>query len=175
MDQNKTNIPHLRHVTKSTQNLRRLRTHLTGVLVHTKAPEGKIVYGFYDILQFSHDCNLTITYSLVKVLANLCCSENPLPRVLYLLSGKQKHKYILSFCTLLVQQKYLKRYVHVKLYTHVLTMTSIFTQVKVNFLPVGYTHEDVDQFFSKVSTYLNRVGAESLPGFTSYLHVHSYT
>ena len=34
-------------------------------------------------------------------------------------------------------------------------------QVKVNFLPVGRTHEDVDQFFS---TYLNRNGAETLPG-----------
>ena len=37
-------------------------------------------------------------------------------------------------------------------------------QIRVNFLPVGHTHEDVDQFFSKVSTSLMRVGAETVNG-----------
>lgn len=37
-------------------------------------------------------------------------------------------------------------------------------QIRVNFLPVGHTHEDIDQFFSKVSTNLARVGAETING-----------
>lgn len=37
-------------------------------------------------------------------------------------------------------------------------------QVQVNFLPVGHTHEDVDQLFSKISAELKRGGAESIPG-----------
>ena len=46
----------------------------------------------------------------------------------------------------------------------------ILLHVKVNFLPVGHTHEDVDQFFSRVSTHLSRTGAESIRGqaFSSY-------
>ena len=35
-------------------------------------------------------------------------------------------------------------------------------QIRVNFLPVGHTHEDVDQFFSKISAHLSRVGAETI-------------
>jgi len=38
------------------------------------------------------------------------------------------------------------------------------SQIKVNFLPVGHMHEDVDQFFSNVSTFWERVGAETLTG-----------
>lgn len=34
----------------------------------------------------------------------------------------------------------------------------------MNFLPVGHTEEDVDQFFSKVSIYLLCVGAETING-----------
>ena len=29
---------------------------------------------------------------------------------------------------------------------------------------MGHTHEDVDQFFSKVSSYIKRVGAETVSG-----------
>lgn len=108
MDQNKTNVPHLLHTTKSTQNLWRLRTHLTGVLVHTKSSKGKLAYGFYDILQFAHDCNLTICV-LLKALVDLCSSGEPLPRVLYLQLDncyrENKNKYLFSFCSLLVQRR----------------------------------------------------------------------
>jgi len=34
----------------------------------------------------------------------------------------------------------------------------------VNFLPVGHTREDIDQFFSKVSHRLNKKGAETFEG-----------
>ena len=43
--------------TKSTQNLWRARTHLTGA-------------GFYDLLQWPHDCNLTI-YILLSIIQQL--------------------------------------------------------------------------------------------------------
>ena len=42
--------------------------------------------------------------------------------------------------------------------------TYLFIQVQVNFLPVGHTHEDVDQLFSKIAAELRRGGAESIPG-----------
>ena len=110
MDQNKTNIPHLLHVTKSTQNLWRLRTHLTG-LMHTKSSTGKIAYAFYD-LQFPHDCNLTF-YALLKALADLSSSGRSFPRVLYLQLDncfrENKNKFLLAFCSLLVQQRIFRK------------------------------------------------------------------
>jgi len=38
--------------------------------------------------------------------------------------------------------------------------------VRVNHLPVGHTHEDVDQLFSRVRTKLFCSGAESVQGST---------
>ena len=37
-------------------------------------------------------------------------------------------------------------------------------QVQVNFLPVGHTHEDVDQLFSRIGAEIKKSGIESLPG-----------
>ena len=51
MDQSKTNLPSMVQEAKSTQNLFRLRTHLTGALVHTRSPHGKHIFAFYDMLQ----------------------------------------------------------------------------------------------------------------------------
>ena len=57
-------------------------------------------------------------------------------------------------------------------------------QIKINFLPVGHTHEDIDQFFSRISPKVREIGAETLEGkiyielcstylFNSTLHTHS--
>ncbi len=37
-------------------------------------------------------------------------------------------------------------------------------QVQINFLPVGHTHEDVDQLFSKIGDEIKRSGSESISG-----------
>lgn len=37
-------------------------------------------------------------------------------------------------------------------------------QVQINFLPVGHTHEDVDQLFSRIGERIRKGGCESLPG-----------
>lgn len=37
-------------------------------------------------------------------------------------------------------------------------------QVRINFLPVGHTHEDIDQLFSRIGQRLLRVGAETIDG-----------
>ena len=34
----------------------------------------------------------------------------------------------------------------------------------MNFLPVGHTHEDIDQLFSKISDEITKTGCESIPG-----------
>ena len=112
MDQNKTNVPSLPQQTKSTQNLWRVRTHLTGVLVHTKAEKGKLAFAFYDLLQWPHDSNLTIAV-LLAVLLYLSKIFEALPGILYLqldnTSRENKNKYVLAFLALLVQLKIFKK------------------------------------------------------------------
>ena len=38
-------------------------------------------------------------------------------------------------------------------------------QVKINFLPVGHTHEDIDQMFSRISDSIRKTGCESIQGY----------
>ncbi len=103
MDQHKTNLPRLSTTPKSVQGLLPLRTHLTGVLVHTNAPHGKLAYIFIDLLQYPHDCNITI-----HVLLEVLTRQNKLPPVLNIqldnTSKENKNKYFLGFCALLVSK-----------------------------------------------------------------------
>lgn len=118
MDQNKTNIPNISQQTKSTHNLWRLRTHLTGALVHTKTDKGKIAYSFFDFLQWPHDSNMTISI-LLAVLVKVQAKMETLPDVLYLqldnTSRENKNKYVFSFLSLLVQLKIFKK-VYLRIY-----------------------------------------------------------
>lgn len=105
MDQAKTNLPNTTLISKSTSSLWRLRTHITGALLHTKAPCGKYAYGFVDLLQWPHDSNLTLSI-LMKVIYEYG-KDRPLPYTLYLQMDntcrENKNKYVLTFCALLVQ------------------------------------------------------------------------
>lgn len=49
-----------------------------------------------------------------------------------------------------------------KLNTYLPTHCTFTTQMTVNFLPVGHTHEDVDQMFPRISEALRRIGADSV-------------
>ena len=102
MDQSKTNIPNLPRRTKSTQNLWHLPTHITGVLVHTRATKGKKAFAFCDFYQYPHDSNLSINVLMTALLQAL----PNLPPVLYLQFDncyrENKNRFILAFCALLV-------------------------------------------------------------------------
>ena len=94
MDQAKTNLPNTKAISKSTSGLWHLRTHITGALLHTKLPCGKLAFAFIDLLQWPHDSNLTITV-LVNVLLEYA-KDHSLPETLHLrtirqhIKGKQK-------------------------------------------------------------------------------------
>lgn len=112
MDQAKTNIPNTKLQAKSTSNLWKLRTHVTGVLLHTKSPYGKLAYSFIDLLQYPHDSNLTITL-LINVLHDYAKMHSYLPENLYLqmdnTSRENKNKYVLGFFSLLVELRIFKK------------------------------------------------------------------
>lgn len=111
MDQAKTNLPHTKIISKSTSGLWKVRTHVTGSLLHTKSPFGKLAYGFIDLLQWPHDSNLTITL-LVNVLLEYSLNHD-LPENLYFqidnTSRENKNRYVLGFCAILVNKVLMKK------------------------------------------------------------------
>jgi len=111
MDQSKTNLPNTKLIAKSTSSLWRLRTHVTGVIVHTKAAYAKIVYCFVDLLQYPHDSNLTLTV-IINILVDFA-KINHLPEVLYLQMDntcrENKNKYVFTFCAVLVELQIFKK------------------------------------------------------------------
>ena len=91
-------------IAKSTSALWQLRKHITAVLVHTKAPCGKLAFSFVDLLQWPHD----IISLLLDVL--ICYKEHHLlSKTLYVqinnTSRENKNKFVLGFFAILVEQR----------------------------------------------------------------------
>ena len=140
---------------------------------------GKMAFAYFDLLQWLHDSNLTISV-LLAVLQQVQSKLGAIPNLqLDNTSRENKNKYLLSFLAHLVELKAFKKvYISLLIVFDLNIIIYLHAQIRVNFLPVGHTHEDVDQFFSKVSTYLLRVGAETINGkkmFTSCKTLAVYT
>lgn len=139
MDQNKTMLPHAGpNGCKSMNGMFKMKTHVMGVISHGT----RDVCGFFDLCQFGHGSNLT-----VNVLLNVLSRYALLPPVLYLqldnCGGDNKNRYLLALCCLLVEMGILKK-------------------IKLGFLMVGHTHEDIDQCFSCFSRWLDKHRAYTL-------------
>ena len=130
MDQSKTFVPHFVRVSKLVSSIWKLRTHVTGAIVH-----GQGTYAFFDNFEWPHSSNLTINV----LLSVLQIHKDSLPPVLYLqldnCGWENKNRFIFGFLCYLVE-------------------LGVFKKVKVSFLMVGHTHEDIDQLFSRFSTWL---------------------
>jgi hypothetical protein len=118
-----------------------------GALVH-----GRAAHGFTVLPNIKHGSNLTIE-ALHRVLVREYNLENGAlftQKKLYLqldnTSKQCKSQYVLGFLGLLCGWH-------------------VFTEVILGFLPVGHTHEDIDQFFSRVALYLRKHDATSRIGF----------
>jgi hypothetical protein len=132
------------HVRSHTSNgCARLPTHVMGVLMHGYRPHA---YTYYE--NFKHGTNVTIEaiYRSLSYRLNLMGS---LPALLYLQldnTVKQcKSQFMMGFLAYLV-------------------LTGVFKHVVVSFLPVGHTHEDIDQLFSRIAIYLMCHDALSVEG-----------
>ena len=77
-----------------------LRTHLTGVMVH-----GKGNFGYFDFVQWSHDCNLTLS-CLLQTLILLSEEGNLPPKMLIQMDNcvrENKNKYVMAFMCYLIE------------------------------------------------------------------------
>lgn len=97
MDQAKLFLPQLIVIAHAYASARKLRTHLTGELNH-----GRQLKGYFDLLQFPHDGNLTGNIILLE----LNSTEEDLPDTLYLQMDncwrENKNQFVLNFLAVLV-------------------------------------------------------------------------
>ena len=111
VDQAKLLLPRLIVTAHAYASVRKLRTHLTGVLNHGRQPKG-----YFDLLQFPHDANLTINILLLEIQS----MGEDLPDTLLLQMDncwrENKNQFVLNFLAVLVM---LDIFVKVNLITHI--------------------------------------------------------
>ena len=131
-DQSKHDLPHFRDRSHCTSEAKRLKMHLYGALVH-----GVGAYAF-TVPDHEHQGHNTTIQVLHEILAELR-KQGELPRVLKLqldnTTKQNKGQFLYGYLALLVE-------------------CGVFETVEVSFLPVGHTHEDIDQMFSRIAVYL---------------------
>lgn len=149
MDQAKTRLPHWDRAPKYMDDKMQIDLHLMGVLIQGYHLKGCYV-DWTVKQQFKDNSNaLLTTLEHILQIINKTRYENnePQPEVLYLQLDNvstNKNHWLLGYACWLVQQKMYKK-------------------VKISFLLVGHTHENIDQFFSRLSCALRNKRALCLP------------
>ena len=132
-DQRLYALPYFHVATHSSNKALRVPVHLMGVLVHGEAVHA---HTYYE--NFKQGNNSTIEAIHSALVAKLA-RDGKLPGTLYLqldnTSKQCKGRFLIGFLGYLVYK-------------------GLFKTIVLSFLPVGHTHEDIDQFFSRLSVYL---------------------
>ena len=132
MDHSKSSLPHFVSPPKEVDAAERLNTHITGVYVPGWKERPVTCYTWHDLFPTGSDSVITM------VLKTLCDyardNDGKLPPTLHLHMDncwrENKNKYVLAMAHLLVHH-------------------GCFKTVEICFLPVGHTHNIVDQIFSR--------------------------
>ena len=145
MDQAKTNIPNEPLRDKATSPGAPLPVRLMGAIAYARA-----WYGFWTIPQWASTSNVTLT-ALARIIqdAQMDGQERGLPaphlppRLVIQMDNTakdNKNHFLFGFAGMLLAEGY-------------------FTEVEAHFLPVGHTHQEIDQSFSLVSKAVGEKGA----------------
>jgi hypothetical protein len=139
-DQQAYALPYHHVQTHSSQKAIRVPIHVYGVMVHGI---GTWAYVYHDNVR--QGTNVTVDV-LFRTLAAIEDSGRTLPDTLYIQLDntvkQNKSKFFMSYLAWLVK-------------------TGAFKRIVVSFLPVGHTHEDIDQLFSRIAVLLRRSDARS--------------
>jgi hypothetical protein len=148
-DQSRFHLPHFKELSHANMGNWGIHLHLMGILNHGRQPMA-VTY----LPNVKQGNNVTIDclhYALVHQLQQ----EGVTPETLYTQldnTTKQcKSRYFLGYCAYLVHLGVVK-------------------DVVISFLPVGHTHEDIDQLFSRISVYLQQHDARSRPALGEAVH-----
>ena len=140
MDQIKIELPHFTNVLKNMDAKYFIAVHVVGCLVFNHCFRAKVYLNYPNI---HNDSDLTI-HMIHNVLNEL---EEDLPPILYLqldnTSRENKNKFLMAYLHMLVEQE-------------------VFKKIKVGFLMVSHTHDEINQIFSRFSVKLNKKRAYRL-------------
>ena len=140
-DQSAYGIPHFREISKTTATAHKMKCHLVGVISHGNQK----VFTYTITERWPHGSNLTI--EILQRTLTMLEQDSRLPPVLYLqmdnCSRENKNQFVLGFLCWLVARR-------------------IFREIQMSFLPVGHTHVDIDQLFSRTSSALRSNDARSI-------------
>lgn len=153
-DQSAFGVPHFREKDHVTQGAHTMGVKIMGAIVH-----GFAVFAYTHLDHVKSGANATIDV-LVRVLQAYKGEREKLPCKLYLQldnTVKQcKNRYLMSFLAMLVEH-------------------GIFRECVVSFLPVGHTHEDIDQLFSRFAVALRKADFHSRLGLAKVLERSYHT
>jgi len=152
-DASRFSLPHFAHNSHATSAKWQLRMHILGCIAH-----GRDTYAYTIPSHIAQGNNVTIQV-VHYVLLDIKGKDGKLPRTL---------KLQLDNTTKQCKSKKLFGYLGFLVYS------GVFKLVEVSFLPVGHTHEDIDQFFSRISVYLRSHNAVSRTKLGAAIH-RSYT
>ena len=126
-------FPYFHERTKRSEGVEKAKYHLIGVIAHGI---GSWVYTMSD--KWKSDSNVTIEV-LQRVLTAIEQMRGGLPGTLNVqmdnCTRENKNQWVLAYLSWLVQR-------------------GVFHTIELSFLPVGHTHEDIDQLFSRLAVYL---------------------
>jgi hypothetical protein len=147
-DQADFHLPHYAEADKMESSAFKLKTHVVGALIHGRPP-----MCFISGNQCKQGHNVTIQ-AFWECLVELHGSRTGIPPNITLqldnTTKQNKGKWLIAFCEILVARK-------------------VCQKITINFLPVGHTHEDIDQFFSRIATRLRQRDALSLPALAEVI------
>jgi hypothetical protein len=139
-DQQAYALPYHHVQTHASQKAKRVPIHVYGCMVHGI---GTWAYVYHDSVRQGNNVTCDV---LFRTLAAIEAAGRTLPDVLYLQLDntvkQNKSKFLMSYLAWLVE-------------------TGVFKRIIVSFLPVGHTHEDIDQLFSRIAVCLRRTDARS--------------
>jgi hypothetical protein len=154
-DQAKFWLPYGKEKTHADQAAWKLRTHLMGAIAHG---HGTYCYLYDDNCEQGN--NVTID-TLHRVLVDLIKNNGSLPPKLYLqldnTSKQCKGQWLFYYLAALVDH-------------------GVFEKIVVSFLPVGHTHEDIDQMFSRIAVRMRVRNAFDMEQMVDVVkHGYTYT
>jgi hypothetical protein len=139
-DQKNSSIPHAAERSKVTEAGYKIKLHVMGVIAHHRK-----TYAFLATDNCRQGHNVTMQ-AIWDVIVDTLEREGTLPPNLHIqldnTTKQNKGKYLFAFLAMLIYR-------------------SVFKRITLGFLPVGHTHVDVDQFFSRISVYLRKHNAFS--------------
>lgn len=146
-DQKSYGLPHFEYKTKSDKG-HKIKVKCIGALEHTKQ---KSLTLYMMTEEFESGANHVLE-AAHRVLNTKKSESGTLPETLFIQADnctrENKNRYFMSYFQMLVAR-------------------GVFLEVQVSFLPIGHTHEDIDQAFSSVA---NRLNDNKAPTMSDLLH-----